>query len=732
MPAFNHAQVGVGNIELAAGAIVERYEAHAYVKTGWHESETSWTHIPFLKPISLTERAIPARSEARFYVDYGVLADQFSINATPLAPYVALANLFVHDLFVAIRIMPETSDPFGLWAGILPAVSHNIHGRINDVLLGKVATGRQLYTAAGFEFVLDRRRVDGVYGADGDGVRFKFGERFGFNDRFEVGLGHIGNRSAQLMVGIAEQSYGFGFEFEGFPSTPIRWGDRDILDYQLYNSDEDAEDALAHGPHFRLVGPADLLAFLDASHQVMPSTRTTWEVIKKIIRPERGIGARFVWGTDNDGLPDGSTIEIVLHSTTDEEVIVGDKVLPLNPNTANVFAGTSLGLKRVVYRRDVMPVYDRVRVWGGATISCFTLSDANETKYADFALGWPADLETDYLAAEEAERLTDIYATVFRLFGVLTGFNWRQPAGETGDPTTPLNPSYDALGHVQIGTTPEVEAAFFNHPRLRFLPTLPLNHPADIVSEFKELRPQKPFAVVELEDEDGDGTGKFVFVEQNDLDDAGNKLPHAPFKVLDRGMKFEIRFSPAYLFALNQSTGLENAVTSPKLDFAKMRVTVAVKTNTLPKVEVTTKAWQALPSRPKQRVIDLEDKDVHVHIVAPGTVVGLKSDGSLRLHVGGPVIRDDTDRLRAIAALASSFYGKERSVLEFEEHGLYDHFGLGTMILELDDGDGRFDVGTPVTERQYDFEAKITKIKTGAIALQVVRKGGGGIKRGVR
>jgi hypothetical protein len=152
-----------------------------------------------------------------------------------------------------------------------------------------------------------------------------------------------------------------------------------------------------------------------------------------------------------------------------------------------------------------------------------------------------------------------------------------------------------------------------------------------------------------------------------------------------------------------------------------MILTVAVETPTHPTVTVETLAPPTLGPTPvpifESRKLVIDIPDAQVWVVGPATVVGVNADGTPQYHSGDRVTRDDTERLRTVAAVAAAVYGKRRTSIRMTRRGLIGPNALGHVIQSVSIGQEVHDVNSPVTERRFDFVNGTTEISTGWVEL---------------
>ena len=226
-----------------------------------------------------------------------------------------------------------------------------------------------------------------------------------------------------------------------------------------------------------------------------------------------------------------------------------------------------------------------------------------------------------------------------------------------------------------------------------------------------------PFILFQILEE-GDGQYEWMM---------GNKprADHKPcqFTLIDQGLAMDIRYRPNHYHAKNHFLGDTQVL--PKLDYDSMIATVCLETDTRPAVDVLLGA----PGVGRNRTLTIAVPNVEVWIIATGTVLGINEEvgeGGLRglnVYRGTRIVRDDTDRLRHVAALAKAVYGKHRKAVNVRYRGLRRSHSLGTYVVAAWQDQIRHGVESVVTQRVMDYENNRTAVKTGFLELDFSKSG---------
>lgn len=692
------------------GSVLTKWPHAVYMKQTW---DADWVYVPYLRALSARWAAFPGKSTAQLRFNYGECLREGR------ATYFDYAQNANHDYFICITAVPEDMAEFVLWVGVVPAHAFNILG---TKISGTTTTtaGDEMLTAHGFEYFLERRYVTGglVYEADlTPHTAKRIGWAPAFNKRHPRGAALLGNRSAVKIdlspPPLLSVSYGFGIALDG--DIPYPWSARDIIEYLLYWSAPSG----AVEPGFLLEGPDqepyDLIGYLDGLYSaVLQEGRSVWDILKTVLDRRRGISAYLVPSMGSDGFPDGSKpISLFVFSLSDTPSRVGGFVFPGNPSWVDVTLDEGLTLERAVVAIDALNSYDTIEVEGDRVISCFSAEVVDSgTGRAPLEVAWPPADEAAYDAADDEERarMKDRWERVYRMYRLPDDFDWSG--------TNALNPSFDDDGNIDLTTV----APFWNKMH-RLLDWLPIKASAAVAAESVVPGMTKPLVFCETFDKvTGEPTGRWVWVEAPPLDDAGVKeFEAARVTMHNREGLIGIHHETNHYLARNhfdsEPTG-DDASKPPVFDYERMVATIAVEADSVPRVRVTTQLAGGLIGR-KLRI---HVPGVQVWIVAKGgTAIALDANGALAFYAGSEVARDDTDQLRAVAALAKSIYGKRRAAIRATEFGLWAIADLGTMIRSVTTNQGQTLVNAAVTEVRWDFTQATTTIQTGFLDLDTRR-----------
>ena len=735
------ARKSIGNLwgqALGPSNILRRYHHQVFVRPTW---EDPWLYVPYLEAISAAEASLPGSSSATFRLRYGDMKreDRFTYERwLAFEQWVQYGGI---GGYVCIRVLPGTGASYPLWCGVLPAHAMRVLAtRLVHAPPQSYPAGDEMFTAQGFEYLLQRRRVNGAW-IDADGVAEQIRWSPPFNERLSRGAGALGNRSGEELTlpGTTRQTYVFGAETDVDASgDPYRWSVRDIIEY-LFNVTNPIGELDGWEPHFYLRGFGTVLAYLDTIHEVIRQDgQTVWSLLRTLLDRRRGIGGRFAFHLDtnatvenpddpdgeeipnvNYGLPNGP-IELRVYSMTDIVSQVGEFTMPTNNSHERIILDDAgdIELAQALIETDHINVYDKIVVQGARTISCFTASCFEDPSYAELEAAWSSADETTYKAANDTERSDDRLDRVYRLFRLPADYDW-QTRGETA-----LNPSFNEDAVIDLAN---------NAPYWRRAPELldwlPIMAIADTVSEEATPRLLKPLVLVNVLDDQGAPTERWILADDPPVDDEDLMIlmgepPKADVTIQDRGATIEVKYSPAHVLAHGHfDPEVDNLASHdtkqlPLFNYAEgMLVTLAARTDTRPQVIIYT----ASPGGIVTRTLIIEIPEVQFWVIAPTTIIGVNPDGTLKHYAEDRITRDDTHLLRRIAALAKAVYSRERRAIKVVRRGLLDIHELGNMITEVIVEQQTQEVNAVVTSRRWDFAEGTTTIETDFLNLDVRR-----------
>jgi len=554
-----------------------------------------------------------------------------------------------------VRIVIDGQQVF---VGMLQDDEFDLLGALNNQ-----PSGDQKMTAYGLEHLLDRIAL---YGAHTESGYIKHMPAFNLAENY----GGIirGNRSDA--------------EFEGaylFANSDNRWSNLDIIRYVLKYHTAEMGFTLA------LSGQFDVLS--DVFGVYWFEGLTVRQLLDKLIDRRRGLGW-YIWS-------DGESVSIHIFTVFDRDVGLGNIKIPGNPQLVDIDTD-AYDVQSVSIAQSQSQLYDRIIVQGARAQAVCTLSVAD----GDLVPNWTAPDENDYKNAPGAsakqrdnERESDNYETVYQQFVLAP--NWDQTAvdGAAGF-RIPVMPTFDDLAYLKPNTQAVIVA--IRRPLNR---TLPLS---GYVSDGK-----RPLVLVLATI---DGQQKYM-----QIDGASKPLGSAKSQVRMLDDQPGISLKPAinHALALNHFfPEISETEVEPVVDYESVLATVCFETDIRPTVEINLQ-----PDTDSVRTLVLTAHDAEFWYVTPGTIRGV-SDGQLITDPGG-VVRDDTEKLRYLAALASGWYSQRRSSITLMVRDMPGSLVLGSIVVSASSSWHKEPIGTVLSSVAFDFINRTTTIMTGYAELDL-------------
>lgn len=651
-------------------------------KGGW---AGKWEYAPYFEPIIATLAAAPTISTATFRMRYGSgkwedLEDM--INGSQMQSYLYC--------YIQIRIRSGKDETI-LWTGLIPAETFALLGQS-----GSVKTADQVIQAQGLEILL-KNRLDGAWVKIAGLSEAQWINHIpAFNRRHEYGGNIIGNKSNSLETVPTQPGKPTEAETYIFSTDNEIWYNYEIAEYLLahYNYE--------NGPEFFLTGEEAIIEALYAIIGVYDfSTMTVLDALNILINRGRGFGWYIEVMPDSEDAP--GEIDIVPFSLLDEDIMLGDILMPANPKKVPVDLWTEKKHSNVEISGSITNLYDRIIVQGARIKSCCSLS------FADGGLekGWSDNEETAFKkAAKESEdyddlddmmkrkrndqfRAEDRFERVFTTLRVPGNWDW-----VTGN-TKIVSPLLIDTGDLYLN----VSATYWNADK-KFANSLPFKvgfdysgpepvdyNPPDSEPEFRRI-----FVLVK------DIDGKYQYAER--LKPAG-----AAIRPLAREMGISMRFSYQYLAAKNhwkdaEPAELADMIEDIGIDYEDSIVTAFLETDQVVHIVHSFNFFE------NQRTLTITIPDAELWYITPETIIGVDENGACMKYGGtSGLLRDDRKRLRRALAAAMAWYGKERNKITIAIKEIDPGIPIGTLIENVDVADVGA-IGSVVTELQWNFQSQ--------------------------
>ncbi len=679
-----------------------------YVKDSWTDE---WKPANYLRPISANEEMLPSTGKAVLRFDYG------DMKQTDKTTYKKYKPKDFANKFVKIYIITDGSQ-ITIWTGV-------IQGDTRSVQLGTShQSGDQDLIAWGIahlldlEPIIDAKIYDSVNGVQTINHFPVFNER---NFSGDVGTG---NRTETIPNG--EKAHCFG--------GTSQWTNLDILNYLLANHQP-------QGVTFTLDGQPDILDAIVSTHRLGGQTALEW--IGHLVDKRRGIIAYV----ESDGEGDPS---LYIDSLSGEEITntTYGLVIAANGRQETIKLDSTKKDVTVKYTKQQSVQFDKIVVTGSRLKVCATF-DRDQGTLVD---NWTATEEAAYKAivAGEAsdldrQRKADELKRVFQSFRIPD--NWD---GQVFDVDIPafyykdalysfVDPTHQVIRNASPTLTDDavlnldVVSPFFRFIK-RFLRDLPLKE-TDIVAAIKTAadadqgEPEfvKMLAFVKemtwnenAWDQSGPlaptylWNGKWIALHEKFKNWQGENYNGATISSLDNDMGVFVKASVNHALALESQVdetaryAVATTNTSIVVDSSRVCLTAFYETDQEIRV-VKYRSGAKNLSNPRTLKIDVDGAEMWY--IVPRTVVGLDSNRNLLEHIGG-LVRDDSPALRNLAALALSWYSKERQQVHLTYNDLGPYHNLGAFIKDIAQERHTQQVGTVVTSKAWDFPRQTTDIKT--------------------
>lgn len=564
------------------------------------------------------------------------------------------------------------------WCGIVPTQIDKPDNR--DFV--QTPTGDIEFAALGPTYVLRQARIAASWWKIPDYPQPQaLGWHPGFNKTF------AGDR----LVGNRGQTYFSVAHFGGAE----RWNHRQMLEYIVARHVQQWRDAAytqRRWPAWSITGPGlEALATLETEVEV-GENEDVESVLRKIVSPELGFDFAI--------LPTEEGFALVVYKLTPNA----------EATTVDVSAWGDTE-KRVEIETSRARLYDRVEVVGKRIVVCFSADGKQGTLTGRELIGrWPAALEDEYKAAtgtddaekNDALRADDRYRDVYQSWAVARA-DWPLifPA--------PYWPSCRADGQIEWNSPGQ----FWELDTLPRTPmregyrydTDPPTHEL-LGDEPPALRP--PQAWVRIAP-----AGPWVPVDQLA---SVQRLP-GQVSALRGAVGVRVNFAHNHALAAATWAGAKASQFDPYTEgFSRTDLVVTLAVESDHRVRVV----QELPVDERANLgltLTVEMEGAELHVLLPGTVFGVRSDGWLWQSPGTPlVLRDDRPAMqkRLDAIVARYLAERQRAIVKFnslEEARDYPgrllRLGVGALAAQTEI--------TPITSVVWDWQQQTTTIGTGGV-----------------
>jgi hypothetical protein len=432
------------------------------------------------------------------------------------------------------------------------------------------------------------------------------------------------------------------------------------------------------GPKFYLIGRRDILGMIVRTWDL--EGKNALACLNAIVSKSRGLGARLL--TDGVG---PVYVEVFSLFAADNAAVwildMGSR--RLKPEIT--FEGS--------HTFDIISVRGKKPV----RICCtFAVSDGN---YAPLPAMWSGELETEYLAIggpgntakiSDAKRQVKRYKGVFQRFGVAGNWDWQCGVFNCA-PAMNMNGELDFTG----------TSAQYSGSR-KFDREIPYYE-----TEVDDAEAQQRTAFVLVRVQEGEG---FVWYYVDKL--LTRKLHGAHVTPSSSDMSVLVESAINHIAAKDIFTKTDTAAL-PEYSYLQYYLTAQFPIDVYPAVERLVQVMGRRPEVPRVKVI--EDAEAEIIVVAPGTIydVSPSNPANALTETAMRYFRNDVPKLRAIADLAANWYSQQKAVINWVGQGIVLDPAPGIVVGGAVDGAGFTEVGTAVTNREWDLVRNTTTIKTG-------------------
>lgn len=681
-----------------------------YLRTDWF---ADWEEKEFLYCDSCQFAANPHLALAQLSWRYGSIQQAGSSSFDEVDRLDSVLRAYVKIEIDDPDSEGETID----WHGILETDSAEQNG-----ILGALAFGKQSLTAYGLDILLQRHVLTTSMAEGPDGDERTIDRGLEFNARAQIDgtdKDEAPNRSALLG---ARDACIFAHDL----ASADFWSTLDIAKYLLaYQAPPDEVDDIAVQWQLDVGQFFGVLPDFDKP-RMAAHARSLKQLLDQLLDRRRLLGYTVEvdpGAVDEEGDPvDPDKIQLRCFTFTPVDIDFDGDTIPANSAQKALVFESDAGVQAATLKRSTLDAYDQVICTGERIVACFTIradletlvsqwTDEQETEYGEGASG-----QEDYAEAEKydqqasnrrvrhAHRLHRVYA----FYGLPTDWDGMLDGA----------PYFPNLPNDEANPLP------FYMPQLRFLHHLPLktDHDytddaiADDVVEDNTPDGQKwEYLPIIAAIKVPDGSGKYARIDRlastvEMLDPDGNLIAGPPWSASARpqddapGIVLTVHGGEQHVLAGGGSFVPLSADDEDVSNFDwedNLVATVAMKVD-----RHVSGVWPAdnnLPATQVMRrlIVDLGD-EFKQHYVAQGTVVAVADDGTLATSSGG-LLRDDSDKLQALARLIYQWYALDRQSLELSLAYVTGKLVVGDLITTVGSGADEITVNSVVTGVKYQF-----------------------------
>ena len=732
-----------------------------YTKVYTSPSLTSpeWTERPTLFCNELNLRVAPGISDATLEYHFAAFTNHWNSRAAAVAP------IDLNRQYVKIEVYtgevdrgtsPKNKDDQPIldkrWIGVIEVDERNVDGDITykdgvfkKAPLKNLTTGKSLYTAYGLEYEWEREVVSTSYVESGVASTDVLGKGLTFNETDNEPFSRFGNRTTGTFPASDPNQFSTvvfsSDKISVLGDTPFEWSAELAIRYLIGRYAPKDKNGTSITWH--LVGETDAINWYKISAPT--DRRSVRSIINSMVPRWRGVG--WYLGTEEDGQTGEITgqinvftfIDVPLRIPQDDNQVV---TVSSNPNQTRLDFRNSWDVSAAEVLNASTHAVDEVVVEGQPITTTLSLtvangdasdqmvrgwSDANETVYLDGAsntTGYAALTDNRKAQKNTLARSRDEMVDVFSRFELPDDWDMKTDAYNgsrfltTIDATSldkmsssNLKQSFDSGGSASLDP--------FSLDRKTFLKYLPIRN--DDNTEYLS-----PFCVFKIDDENEEYQFSDLLNANPEDAEQGRKFS-ASLRVLDRGMSVRLKVMGSgaqQLIAKERWTGA--ADTPEALDPNNVANHALNYSNGACEFTLSFEWDRRVSSSSGEETTDIAHgaslrkqfitvPDARLDIRLPGTIAGIKNDGTLQRDESGTLLRDDRNRLKVIAETAWKWYGTKRQALTLRYAGSTTTVGkaqqsnqrvkvdLGWLVTSIMAGQSDPDVRSPITAIKYVF-----------------------------
>jgi len=653
----------MAEIQVTAGdqdTIRPKVQLKVLTKATW---AGTWAPQQYLQPLSAVAACAPGTSQATFGWRYGQIKHEDETAFAQRDP------IDLREQFIQIR-STDANGTRAIWTGVVGPEMFQLHATADEN-----PSGLQTIVAYGLEHLLDRISITTARVLFSPGQVSTINWVPVFNERYRRGMAEAGNRSTDVQTA----------DVHVFSDDGAVWTNLDIANYLLTYHVKGSTYYREGDVEFVLSGQYSILDEITGVHRF--EGFSVRQALNHLIERQRGLG----WTIRTSG---SGIVSIHIFSVFGNDVSAGDVTIAANAEQVGIDLDSQIDVEEAIIKAAT-PTYHAIRVQGARLKCTFSVDVTGGALEKD----WTAGEETAYGTATDDERCTDTHEKVFQRFRLSSSWDWETLwGGNTGVAAPRINPD---------GSVDDSQACQYWNDFKTLLGRFPLD-----AYDGNGVQMVKPLILVQ---DPLDG-GNYVQVDRpNPLSNLSCGI-----KLLDDEFGFQLKPNGLnHILGRNHFAG--SSMQEVAYDYETMVATLGVVSDERLRVELFAADYQSVVN---PRVLELDVPDAEMWYVAPQTIFAVVDGGRATvtgetLGNGGGLLRDDSGRLRTIAALAQAWYGQPRTAVSLTVRRLSELPAVGAYLTGISGSWPRDAIGTVVTRKGWDFSGFATTLETDYWELDV-------------